>query len=164
MSDPSPQPNQPPIALLALLLLGTLLYAATIGMVADLDASDSAGRALGEAFGALYGSVLWIVLAAMIIIAGVTGKMPVWAGIAAAILVPASAVASAIAVEFIRYRSGWQILVPGLIPPLIAAYAFWARFPRLHRVLPPTVTSIVIWGAVLLLTAAPLPDWIAAPH
>jgi len=135
---------RPPIGMLALLILAALLYAATVGSIADLGSTDAAGRALGEAFGVIYGFGLWIVLAAMIVIGGLNGKMPVWATVVAAILVPASAVASVIAIEFIKYHTGWQLLVPALIPPLIAAYALWARLPQLHRALPPILTGIAL--------------------
>jgi lipoprotein NlpI len=163
MSDPAAPtqpPTQPPIVMVVLLVFGILLYAGMIGTIADLGSGDAAGRAIGEAFGVIFGFCLWILLAVMIVVAGLTGKMPVWAGIAAAILLPASAVASAIAVEFVKYRSGWQIFVPALIPPLIAAYAFWARLPQLHRVLPPVLTGIAVWGGVLALTLAPMPDYV----
>ena len=159
MSDPT-APRPPPIGMLALLLLGCLLYAATIGSISDLGSTDAAGRGLGEAFGVIYGFFLWIVLAAMVVIGGINGRMPAWGGIAASILVPASAVASVIAIEFIKYRTGWQLLVPALIPPLIAAYAFWARLPQLHQVLPPALTGIALWGGVLALTLAPMPDYV----
>jgi hypothetical protein len=151
---------RPPIGMLALLILAALLYAATVGSIADLGSTDAAGRALGEAFGVIYGFGLWVVLAAMIVIGGLNGKMPVWAAIVAAILVPASAVASVIAIEFIKYHTGWQLLVPALIPPLIAAYALWARLPQLHRALPPILTGIALWGGVLALTLAPMPDYV----
>jgi len=160
MSDPT-APRPPPIGMLALLLLGCLLYAATIGSISDLGSTDAAGRGLGEAFGVIYGFFLWIVLAAMVVIGGINGRMPAWGGIAASILVPASAVASVIATQFIEYHTGWQLLVPALIPPLIAAYAFWARLPQLHQVLPPALTGIALWGGVLALTLAPMPDYIA---
>jgi len=160
MSDDPTAPRPPPIGMLALLLLGCLLYAATIGSISDLGSTDAAGRGLGEAFGVIYGFGLWTVLAAMVVIGGVNGKMPAWGGIAASILVPASAVASVIAIEFIKYRTGWQLLVPALIPPLIAAYAFWARLPQLHQALPPGLTGIALWGGVLALTLAPMPDYV----
>ncbi len=92
MSDDPTAPRPPPIGMLALLLLGCLLYAATIGSISDLGSTDAAGRGLGEAFGVIYGFGLWTVLAAMVVIGGVNGKMPAWGGIAASILVPASAV------------------------------------------------------------------------
>src|SRR5947207_10911224 len=159
MSD-QPAHRSPPIGMVLLLLVGTLLYAATMGTICDLGSSDAAGRAIGEAFGVIFGFCLWVVLAVMVVVGGLNGKMPVWAAIAAAILVPASAVAAAIAVEFVKYRTGWLIFVPALIPPLIAAYALWARLPQLHRVLPPTLTGIVLWGGVLALTLAPMPDYV----
>jgi len=157
---PTQAPTRASIVMVVLLVFGIGLYAATIGSIADLGSSDAAGRALGEAFGVIFGFCLWVLLAVMIVVAAVTGNMPVWARIAAGILVPVSAISAAIAVEFIKHHSGWQLLVPALIPPLIAAYALWARLPQLHRVLPPVLTGIAVWGGVLALTLAPMPDYI----
>ena len=46
-------------------------------------------------------------------------------------------------------HAAWALLFPALLPLLIAFYALWARFPRLHARLPDPMTSVVVWGAVL---------------
>src|SRR5260370_41048636 len=96
----------------------------------------------------------------MVVMGAANGRRRAGGGIAASILVPASAVAAVIALQFIKYHTGWQLLVPALIPPLIAAYAFWARLPQLHQALPPVLTGIAVWGGVLALTLAPMPDYV----
>jgi hypothetical protein len=116
---------------------------------------------MGLGFGAMFGLALWIVLGVLLIVGAVKGEMPFWAVIAALILVPAGAIAAAIATEFIEHHTGWQILVPALLPRLIAFYAMWARLPQIHGVLPPTMTSAVVWGAVMILSLAPLPRYTA---
>src|SRR5262249_31363795 len=45
--------------------------------------------------------------------------------------------------------------VPVLLPPLIAAYAVWARLPSLHGTLKPIATSSVVGALVVMLIALP---------
>jgi lipoprotein NlpI len=127
--------------------------------ISDLSSSDPMGRGLGLAFGAMFGAALWIILAVLLIIGGVKGEMPHWAGIVAIVLLPLSAVSATIAVDSVKSESGWSLVVPALLPPVIAGYAIWARLPQLHRVLPAQATSSVTWLAVLLLTLAPMPRY-----
>ena len=85
--------------------------------------------------------------------------MPSWAGIAALVLHPVSLVAVGATVDLLSSPGfDWALIVPGVLPPLIAAYALWARLPGLHGVLPETATSGAVCAAVLLLSAVP---WIA---
>ena len=37
----------------------------------------------------------------------------------------------------------------------------WASLPRIHGALPPTMTSAIVWGAVLMSSLAPLPRYTA---
>jgi hypothetical protein len=39
---------------------------------------------------------------------------------------------------------------------LIALYAMWARFPQLHARFPATMTSLTVWGAILVLSVLAL--------
>ena len=52
---PTQAPTRASIVMVVLLVFGIGLYAATIGSIADLGSSDAAGRALGEAFGVIFG-------------------------------------------------------------------------------------------------------------
>ena len=151
----------PPIAAALLLVVACFLDLGMMGSISDLGSTDPAGRGMGLGFGEMFGLALWILLGILLIVGAVKGEMPIWAAIAAVILVPASAIAAAFATEFIEYHTGWQILVPALLPPLIAFYAMWALLPRIHGALPPIMTSAIVWGAVLILSLALLPRYTA---
>ena len=45
---------------------------------------------------------------------------------------------------------------PILLPPLLMLYGLWGRLAAWHETFPVALTSIVLGGAIVLLTAAPL--------
>ena len=145
-----------PVGTIILLVVAAVLYAGMMGSLGDAPNSDAMGRGLAVAFGAMFGAVLWLVLAVLLIIAGMKGRMPLWARIAAVFLLPLSGVAAAMAADAYANRDYSAIWVPALLPPLIALYALWARLPSLHARVSPVVASAVLGGAILFLTAAPL--------
>jgi len=165
--DAPPAPPPPaearsrPIAAIVVLAAAGFFYLFVLLCLANLRYSNAAGNGLASALAVVYGLVLWVLLGALIAIAASQGRMPVWSGIAAMVLLPLSGAAAAIAVDLFKTEASWFSIVPMLVPPVIAAYAMWARLPQLHRALPPTVTSVVAWGAVLILTLAPLPRFFA---
>jgi len=160
-APPPAAPRSAPIAAILVFAGACFFYIAVLACIEDLHYSDAAGRGLAAAFALIYGLVLWTLLGGLLAIAGIQGRMPLWAGITATVLLPLSGVSAAIAVDLFRTEGRWFSIVPVLLPPVIAAYAMWARLPQTHRALPPTVTSAVAWGAVLLLTLAPLPQFFA---
>jgi len=106
----------------ALSVLALLVYAITLATLADLAGSDAAGNAYAQAFGAIEIILLWLLLAVLMMIAGVKGEMPVPAVIAAVVLVPASGF---VAMEVLELLSRpylppfrWPLVIPALIPPL----------------------------------------------
>lgn len=114
--------------------------------------------AFGQAFEALFLTVfLWSALALLLIVGGVVGEMPRWAAMLALFVHPLSAVGAFVAIDMASRNAGWALAFPGLLPLLIAAYAVWARFPALHRALPPLPASIAAWSAILVLSLLPLP-------
>jgi hypothetical protein len=153
----------------ALLLLGLacLLYLAMMRVIAPsharelIEGGDPAGNAIGRGLAQLFGNflilLLWIVLAILLFLGGKSQTMPPQARAAAAILLPLSGVAAIYAADLNQRYAGWAIVVPALLPPLIALYAMWARLPVLHAALPATVINVAIGGAILMLTIAPLP-------
>jgi lipoprotein NlpI len=146
---------------LLVLVLAGLFYVGMIVCLADSQSGDAFGRALAAAFGALLGLVAWILLGILLWIAAVKGQMPRLAGVIALVLLPLSAVSAAIAIDANSGAAWYLPFLPMLLPPPIAAFAIWARFPALHRSLPPQPTAIVLLGAVLALTIAPLPTFVA---
>jgi lipoprotein NlpI len=162
-TDPVQRPA-PPVGAIIMLVVAGFFYLGMMSSLSDIHNAhvDAAGRGLAEAFGALFAIALWVALAILLLIGGVKGEMPAWSAIAATILLPISGFAAMITVGLLdRGASPRYLLVPASIPPVVAAYALWARVSSLHRVLPPLPTSIVAWAAVALLTAAPLPRYAA---
>ena len=145
-----------PYGAIALLVFAALLYVVLIANLSDSRSSDAAGRGMAMGFAAIAGILLWIVLAALFALAIFNGRMPAWAAATSVVLLPLSAVAAAVAVGLHSERGRWLIGVPYLLPPLLALYAMWARLPGLHGTLSPGMTSVVLVGAIVVLTAVPL--------
>ena len=145
-----------PVGTIVLLVVAAVLYAGMMSCLADSTGGDAFGRGLAQAFAAFLGGALWLVLAALLIVAAARGRMPLWAAIGAAILWPLSCVAVWMASDAYAAHDSSAIWVPALLPPLIALYALWARLPSLHATLRPGVTSAVLGGAIAFLTLAPL--------
>jgi hypothetical protein len=150
-----------PIGTIILLGVAAMLYALMMANLVPDSGTDAAGRGLNQAFGALVGFLLWIVLAILLVVAAVKGAMPL-SGWAALALLPLSAVGAVVAAGLIERDAGWPILVPALLPLLIAAYAVWARFPRLHARLQPLPASLAVGAAIVALSITPfVARWIA---
>jgi hypothetical protein len=145
-----------PVGTIFLLVLAGLLYAPMMGCFIDAPNSDAFGRGLALAYGAILAGLLWLVLAALLIIAAVKGRMPLWGRIGAVVLWPLSAIAVWLAVDAHAAGDPAAIWVPALLPPLIALYALWARLPVLHAIFRADITSIVLGGAIAFLSLAPL--------
>ena len=100
---------------------------------------------------------LWGALALLLLAGGIMGEMPRWAAILACVALPLSAVGAFIAIDMMSRRAAWALIFPALLPLLIAFYAMWARFPRLHARSPDPMTSVLVWGAILVLSILPMP-------
>ena len=153
MTDVQKPSGSRPIGTIVLLLVAGLLHALMLGNLADSSGTDAAGRGLAEAFSALVGLLLWIVLANLLIVAMVKGWMPPLAVVVAVVLLPLSAVASVKAMSLYDRQHGWWLWVPGLLPPLIMLYALWARLPTLHVRLP--AAGAIVGVAMLAISASP---------
>ncbi|HEX9330152.1 MAG TPA: hypothetical protein VF915_26725 [Reyranella sp.] len=144
-----------PVGTIVLLSLAAVLYAAMMSCLADAPGGDAFGRGLALAYAAFIGGLLWLVLAAVLIVAAVKGRMPVWAAIGLAVLVPLSCVAVWMAGDAVGRGDSSALLIPALLPPLFALYALWARLPALHGRLRAGVVSGVVGAAIVFLTATP---------
>jgi hypothetical protein len=143
-----------PIGLLVLLAIAAVLYGL---MLANAMYQPSGGgeASLEAALEGLFVTAgLWIVLAIMVVVGAVQGTMPGWAGGLAGILVPVSGVANFTAVDMCSRHMPWAIVIPILLAPLIAFYAFWARWPKLHAALPAESTSVAVWASIFVLSVA----------
>lgn len=148
---------RPPVGTYVLLGVAALLYALMLANLVNTGSTDAAGRGLDRAFAGLAGLLLWVVLAILLVVGGIKGHMPLLSAVAAAILLPASAVAAFVAAELYEQQGGWPILVPALLPLVIALYALWARMhQQLNKSFPAQSTSIYAGVAVLVMTAGPI--------
>jgi hypothetical protein len=142
--------------MIVVLCFAAMLYLLMLADLWDTPGTDAAGRGLNQAFAALVGLVLWILLGVLLVMAAARGRMPAVATLAAVVLLPLSAWAAAEAAGLYNRQNVWPYAVPVVLPPLIAAYAVWARFPRLHGVLKPLPTSLVIGLAITGLSILPI--------
>ena len=142
-------------------VLALLIWALTLATLSDLAGSDAAGNGYAQAYAAIEIIVLWGLLALIALIAGVKGAMAWPSAIAAAILIPASAVVAFEALELLSRPSLppflWPLVIPAAVPPLVLAFCFWALIPPLHTVIGPRLAGGFVWGAVLLLCLAIVP-------
>ena len=127
------------------LMLANAMYQPSGGGEASLEAAIE---------GLFVTAGLWIVLAIMVVVGAVQGTMPGWAGRLAGILVPVSGVANFTAVDMCSRHMPWAIVIPILLAPLIAFYAFWAGWPKLHAALPAERISVAVWASIFVLSVA----------
>jgi hypothetical protein len=128
------------------------------GNPAASSGEDRIGLAWAEFFALLFGVPLWLVLAGLLRIAATHGHMPSGSAFYAAVLWAIGACAAwGGAVAYFSFQGGWSVLVPALLPPLIAGYAAWMRLPSLAALTSPERASWIGLCAIALVTAAAVP-------
>lgn len=142
-------------------VLALLVYLVQLVTLSDLAGSDPAGNAYAQAYGAIEIIFLWLLLAAVTLIAFFKGSMPKPAAVAAFIMVPASGF---VALQVLGLLSRpyqpphlWPLIIPATVPPLIIAYGFWALLPRLRAALPAPLVSVAVWGLVFIICGSIVP-------
>src|SRR5262249_49431032 len=133
-STSSTTPSQTvPVGSLVLIALGSAPYAMVMAGMSELHDVDGISRGLAAVYTVIGIAILWIMLAILLPMGAAKGRIPRGGGIGALILHPVSLVAAGGAVDLLSSPgSDWALMVPGMLPPLIAAYALWARLPGLH--------------------------------
>jgi len=147
-------PHSRPIGLLVLLPVALLLYG--LLLVSALSDSGGGGEArISAAYEELvYSFALWVVLALMLIVAGITGSMPRWVRILAVVVVPMAAAAFFTALDMVSPEQPWPLAIVVLLPLLIVFYAFWARLPALHKTFGAERISTAVWAGLFFLSIA----------
>jgi hypothetical protein len=139
------------------LLIASLIYGPPGGDPTQYGGESRMAEAFAEGYAILFGVLLWIAIGVLLLIA-VRAGTPRWVAIASGLLFPISAIAAFIAAEAcFDVPGGWSILVPVLLPPLVALWAIWLRSPRLRALIPVERASIAGLGAVAVLCAAAIP-------
>jgi hypothetical protein len=149
------RPGNAIIAGTVISVLILLVWVVQLATLSDLGRSDAAGNALGEAFAAIEIIVVWTLLAALLIVCGVAGRMPWPAALAAVVLLPASGFAAVTALNLLADHRAppflWPIITPALVPPIVVGFGFWTLLPAMRATIPAGVASGVAWGATLIL-------------
>jgi len=156
LTESSP-PRSAPVGTILLLVVAGIFW---VWLMIDLTGPQggSGESSMAQALESFFLTVfLWIALAVLLIAGGVAGEMPRWAAILACIAVPLSGIGAFVAIDMLSRHAVWALLFPVLLPLLIAFYAMWARLPRLRAVFPAQITSILVWGAIIMLSIIPLP-------
>jgi hypothetical protein len=145
-----------PAGFVSLLVVALFLYAVTGATVADSRSSDAAGNALSVAFAAIFGGLLWIAIAVLLVMAKARGAMVAWAPWALFALMPAAVVAFFVAIG--RFGEGDKpaLIVVFVLPALPILYAVWARAPVLHARLRPAGTSATLLAMMAVLSLGTL--------
>ena len=147
------------VAAIILAVLAGLLYLFMLWMAAAVPSLESIDKGIATIYALVAIVLLWTVLAGLLIVGAIKGDMPVWAATTAFIAHPLSG-AAAVASLFLLAENypapHWPILFLAMPPPLLAGYALWAHFPRLHPTLPAKPISAGMLGIVLVLSIGQL--------
>ena len=162
-SDPPRRPP-PPVGAFLLLGIAVLLYIPWLaGLVAAPSWVEPGGGGgetrIAEAWATLYvlvfGTPLWLVLGGLLLLAWRKGLAPPAAAAASGILYVLAVIATFGAAQtYFTWPGGWSILVPVLLPPLIALYGMWVRIPALAAGALRRVPAAALAGVALVAGAA----------
>ena len=138
-----------------------LLWAMLVAALTDLGGSDAAGNAMAQGFTGLAIIVLWVLLTGLLVIAGVTGRVPMAAVAPSLVVLPLSGLAAMTALDLLAHPDHppwlWPIVVAAAVPPLIVLFCLWAMIPPVRAAIPVWPVAGVVWGAALLVSASILP-------
>jgi len=154
--EPAAQSGGVPVGTILLLIAAVFLYAGMMGGLSDTSNTDAAGRGIAAAFGALFATLLFVDLAALLVVAAIKGRMSVAGKVGSFVVVPATTVAIWIAADAWGHRDASAILVPAVMPPLIALYAMRARFALLRALMPDIVADVGMAVVAVVLVGVPL--------
>jgi hypothetical protein len=154
------------IPIAACVLLSVLIFCAQglliSGLVEDWPAPAPTGDDAVEIAELLLILILWFLLAVLLIICGLAGRMPWWSAMIAVIVLPVSGVATISSSLTLRewgatmppYR--WPIVVPMLIPPIVVIFGFWSVLPGVRSRISARVAAGGCWGMILVLCVTSL--------
>ena len=162
-SDP-PRPQAPPVGSFLLLAIAVLLYipwlAAMVATPSWVEPGTGGGETrIAEAWATLYvvllGTPLWLVLGGLLLLAWRKGLAPPALAAASGILYALAAMATFGAAQtYFTWPGAWSILVPLLLPPLLALYGMWVRIPALAVGVLRRVPAAALGGVALVASAA----------
>jgi hypothetical protein len=150
MTDPAKSIGSATPVFLALTLISWLLMLATaatwIGK-APVPGRET-DRMISQAYSGVLALLVWIFLAAILLIASSKQIVPPWFGATAWLMLPISCVA-ALTAGAVMYNPErrWPIIIPAAVPVLIATFVLYA--PK---------AGLALWSTVLLLSISIVPE------
>ncbi len=155
MGSTSSTAQRSPVAAIVLLVVATLLFLFMLVNAAQAPDLESIDKGVAAIYALISGVLLWIVLAALLVIGAARGGMPGWAAFAAMPLHPLSGAAAVAALFMLSANSDaphWPVFILMMLPLSLGAYAAWALQARLHAVLPATLISAAVLGSVFVVS------------
>lgn len=140
------------------LLLIMAIYGSPEGNPAISSGESRYSLAWTGIFEMVFGVPLWLAMGGLLLSAGRSGRMPVWARGWSLILYAAAAITTwGVSQAYIASDGGVSVIVPALLVPLIAGYAAAMRLPALEWLPPDRVSgAALVAGGILILAAIPL--------
>jgi hypothetical protein len=112
-------------------------------------------EAWGIMFAIVFGTLLWLALAGLMWLAWRKGTAPpAWSATSAALYAIAVIATFGAARTYLTWPGGWSILVPALLPPLLALYAVAVRLPALAAGPMHLIPAIALGGVAFTALAA----------
>ena len=146
----------------AILALAFLCWIAMLGSIANwIGKAPTPGRETDrvvlQAYSAGAAVLLWILLAALLLVGSSKQVIPVSVGAIAWIAIPLSGLAAlaAIAVLYDPPRR-WPLILPVVLPLLIAGYVIYAFLPSVQTV-STSAAGLAMWGIVAVLSVSIVP-------
>lgn len=141
-----------PWGFLVVSILALLFWAVMSASLADSRFSDAAGRGMALGFAGIAGAIMWLLVAVLMVIAVVNGRLEGWATAVMIVLLPLAAIAAFSGGGYYHEDGGLWIVIPMALPVLLALFALWIRMPAWHAFLAPLPTYLVLGGAIVALT------------
>jgi hypothetical protein len=145
------------VALLCLALVCWLLFLSITFSVAGKEVHGDA--AMGQGIAWLYAIILaalaWLWIGGLLLKAGTDGMMPAGGLALIPYLFCGAAGAASLLLLTDDVKHVWPLAIPALLPPILAFYVLALYLPSLRPVFAGQTASLVVWGVIMVLGAAP---------
>ena len=149
------------VAAIVVALIALFVWVPQLAMLTSLTGSDAAGNGMAQGFAALAIIVLWVLLAVLMILAGVAVASPMFAIAPGLVLLPLSGFAAMTALDLLSHPgsppSSWPMVVSVAAPPLIVLLCLWAVIPPVRAVIPAWLAAGLVWSVTLVVSVSVWP-------
>lgn len=149
------------VLFLALLAAALVAWLATVATTLSLHQSDHAGNGLSYSFANIGVVITWMLLAIVLFMSFGRIQAPSWVPLLAFTALIASAGAGITVVNLLndngQFPAQWPIVTLIVAPLLMMAFALWASFPSIQRLMDARTVYPGVWAIVLALSVVPFP-------